>query len=120
MNQQRAATQHKRIIGRPFPPGVSGNPLGRRLLGKRAQQLADEMSRDFGGFDALTGVQKVMMRRAATLLAKSETANDPDAQVRLTNCAVRVLGNLRNGRRHRAPISLDEHLAQIAAEGHAP
>ena len=119
MKQAISASKH-RVIGRPFPPGVSGNPLGRRLLSKRAQQLADEMSADFGGFHMLTGVQQVMMRRAATLFAKSETANNPDDAVRLTNCACRVLGNLRNGRRHRAPISLDEHLAQVAAESRAP
>jgi hypothetical protein len=88
--KQRSAAPDKRTVGRPFLPGVSGNPLCRRLLSKRAQQLADEMSADFGGFDKLRGVQQVMMRRAATLFARSETANNPDDAVRLTNCACRV------------------------------
>ena len=58
MKQQSTATQKKRVIGRPFPPGVSGNLEGRRLLSKRAQQLANSMSADFGGFDKLTGVRR--------------------------------------------------------------
>jgi len=78
MKQQSTATQKKRVIGRPFPPGVSGNLEGRRLLSKRAQQLADSMSADFGGFDKLTGVQQTMMRQARTLFAKAEKAKNPD------------------------------------------
>jgi hypothetical protein len=119
MKQHSAAAPEKRIIGTPFQPGVSGNPLGRSILSKRAQQLADEMSRDFGGFDALTGVQKTMMRQACTLFAKAEKASNVDDVTRLVNCACRVLGSLRNGRRKHVPISLDEHLAQVVAEGGA-
>jgi hypothetical protein len=112
--------QARRVVGTPYPPGVSGNPLGRAILSKRAQALADEMSRDFGGFDNLTGVQKTMMRQACTLFAKAERASNVDDVTRLVNCACRVLGSLRNGRRLHRPISLDEHLAQVVAEGGAP
>jgi len=99
---------------------VSGNPAGRALLSKRAQQLVDEMSADFGGFSELTGVQKTMMRQACTLFAKAERAKKPTDAVRLVNAGCRVLGSLRNGRRSHRPISLDEHLAQIVAEGRVP
>jgi hypothetical protein len=118
MKQQATATA-PRVIGTPYPKGVSGNPLGRALLSRRAQQLVDEMARDFGGYDALTGVQRTMLRSACTLFARAEKSSNVDEAVRMTNCAVRVLGNLRNGRRKHTPISLDEHLAAVVAENGA-
>lgn len=108
---------------KPYPKGVSGNPAGRALLSKRAQQLVDEMSADFGprGFDELTGVQKTMLRQACVLFARAERARNTEDAVKLVNAGCRVLGSLRNGRRkNHHEISLDEHLAQAVAEGNAP
>lgn len=42
-------------------------------------------------------------------MAKGECEKKAEDQVRLTNCAVRLLGSLRNGR---APVSWRERLAE--------
>jgi hypothetical protein len=89
------------------------------MIGKRAQQLCDEMSVDFGprGIDELTGVQKTMLRQAGVLFAKAERAKSVDDNSRLVNAGCRVLGSLRNGRRkNHHEVDLEEHLRQIVAE----
>lgn len=118
MKQQTTASE-KRIVGKPFVKGKSGNPFGRAILTKQTQRLVDEMSRDFGGVAKLTNIQRTMLIQSARLFIKAERAKDPRDTVRLTNCAVRVLGNLRNGQRKHTPISLDEHLASVVAENGA-
>lgn len=41
--QQNISTQAKRVIGRPFPPGVSGNPNGRPKKGTALTDVMREM-----------------------------------------------------------------------------
>jgi hypothetical protein len=90
-----------------------GNPVGRRLQGKRFTELLDGLAAVFGGASGLTSVQTIMLGQAARLLMRAERERNAEDAVRLSNAAVRILGSLRNGRRKPAPptMSLDEHLA---------
>ncbi len=119
MIQQRQAAneQQSKQRGRPWPPGTSGNLAGRRLQGKRFTELFDGMAADYGGVDALTSVQRVMLSQACRLLMRAERERIAEDAVRLSNAALRMLGALQNGRKKPAPpvLSLDEHLT--LAEG---
>lgn len=76
------------------------------------------MAADFGGADALTSVQRVMLAQSVRLLMRAEREKNAEDAVRLSNAAIRMLGTLRNGRRRPAAPSLAEHLraAELAAE----
>jgi hypothetical protein len=112
------STQRRR--GRPFTPGVSGNPKGdvAKTIRERAAELRTVIVSDFDG-EALTAIDGVLLDRACMLLARSERLHrtkDVDAGIRMTSEARRILQSLR---RHRAsapkPLSLDEHLAAAEA-----
>jgi hypothetical protein len=120
-NEQRAPQRHK-PRGRPWPPGVSGNPDGARTRGKRFAELYDNMAADFGGAKALTSVQAVMLAQSVRLLMRAEREKNAEDAVRLSNAAMRMLGTLRNGRRKAAAptLSLRERLAAEAEAEAAP
>jgi hypothetical protein len=99
--------------GRPFPKGVSGNPHGSGSVRTRAAELYAEMAVDFG---TLTAVDRVLLRRASLLLARSErirSARDADVSLRMSSEARRTLMTLR---RHHAAAPRDEPvLSQVLA-----
>ena len=123
-DQQVAPT--RRVRGRPFPPGVSGNPLGRRVKSQRFVELYDGLAEPYGGPERLTTFQRVMLAQAVRLLMRAERTRDADMAVRLTNAGCRALAAVQSGPNPRKPVppkppvpSLAEHLARTA-EGNAP
>jgi hypothetical protein len=129
MKQQGSASEQKprRVYGRPFVPGVSGNPLGRARRTPRFAELYDGIAADYGGPAALTTLQRTVLAQGVRLMIRAERAQNADMAVRLTHAAARMLAALQHG--GTAPRSpppkpplktLDEHLAEIAAESRAP
>jgi hypothetical protein len=69
------------------------------------------MALDFGGVDALTAVQRVMLSQACRLLMRAEREKSAEDAVRLSNAATRMLASLRDGRR-RKPVAPVETFAE--------
>jgi hypothetical protein len=122
--ESAATTQasKQRPRGRPFAPGVSGNPRGdvmKTVRARAAELRATIVTDDLKG--ALSAIDNVLLDRAVLLLAKSERLHmtkHVDAGIRMTSEARRILQSLR--RHHAAappttPVSLDEHLARAEA-----
>jgi hypothetical protein len=81
------STQRRR--GRPFAPGVSGNPKGdvAKTIRGRAAELRAVIASDFDG-EALTAIDGALLDRACILLARSERLHrttDVDAGIRMTS-----------------------------------
>ncbi len=96
-----------------FAPGASGNPLGRESRAAklaRRDARAAELAAEFGGLDALTAVERVMIQQAAELLlGNPRSAED---KVRYANTIARLLGAVRKRRGEREPhVPLRERLA---------
>lgn len=91
--------------------GESGNPLGSRLLNARADAIFTEVRGDF--VDDLSAVDTVLLRQACRLLARGERLRDPDAAVRLSSEARRILASLRRKASKQVP---EDTLADIVAE----
>ncbi len=108
-------TQHRKPRGRPWPKGTSGNPSGSRV-NTRAVVLFAEMAADFGGVDALSGVDRAMLMQACRLMARGARAKAADDAVRLTSEARRILQSLRKPVPRKSGPSLSEYLV---ASGHA-
>lgn len=122
MTQSSAAAEQKneqrpKPNGRPWPPGVSGNPSGRKL-GKRYLALFADLARDLGGEDALTGIDRALLGQAVGLMVRAEKVRDTDDAVRLANASARLLANLRKTKHQREPAgpTLEEHIAKLARE----
>jgi len=121
VTQPRAAAEQESgrrpgLRGKPWPPGVSGNPTGSRTS-KRALALFDAMAADFGGADALSAIDKTMLAQACRLLVRSERARDADIAVRLSNASARLLAGLRKTKRQPASgPTLAQYLAGKAAQ----
>jgi hypothetical protein len=79
-------------------PGVSGNPSG-SIKSKRYLQLHAEIVADLGGDNALTGIDRVIIGQAVTLLIRAEKVPDTNIAVRAANTATRLLASLRNTKR---------------------
>jgi hypothetical protein len=92
----------RKLRGRPWPPGTSGNPNGRRSMSKRAAMLFQALAADFGGVDALSAIDRALLEQGCRLLVRAERAKDADAVVRLSSEARRGLVALRR-RRESAP-----------------
>lgn len=99
----RQGKQRLKPRGRPWLPGVSGNPSGNVITkaSKRAAELFDTLLADFGG--DLTAVDRAMLEQACRLMVRSERVKDPDSAVRLSNASARLLMNLRKMRGKREP-----------------
>jgi hypothetical protein len=90
------STQRRR--GRPFEPGVSGNPKGdvAKTIRGRAAELRAVIVSDLN--EALPAIDSVLLDRACILLARSERLHrtkDVDAGIRMTSEARRLLMALR-------------------------
>lgn len=95
-------------------PGVSGNPSG-SIKSKRYLELHAEIVSDLGGESALTGIDRVIIGQAVTLLIRAEKIPDTNIAVRAANAATRLLASLRNRRHRREPKgpTLAEYLASL-------
>ena len=92
--------------GRPFPPGVSGNPLGPfAVVSKRVAEVFDLMAADF---EDLTGIDRLQLQQAARLHVRAEKTKNPDIAVRASNAASRMLASLSKKRRKRGRPPLRE------------
>ena len=87
-----------------FQPGKSGNPAGRlsnKAKQERIEAQARELAVEFGGFDALSPVDRVLITHAAMLvLRKPRSAEDV---VRVCNAVQRLLGGLSKRKRKPEP-----------------
>jgi hypothetical protein len=92
-----APPEEKPRRGRPFPPGISGNPEGLRVRGRRFGQLYDDIAASFGGVSDLSPFQKILLRQGVRLLVKAEKEKDPDLAVRLSNACMRALAGMQHG-----------------------
>jgi hypothetical protein len=105
MDQAVAATEQQadqpKPRGRPFSPGVSGDPTGGRatkaLIKQRIAELVEEWSADFEG--RLTGIERSLLEQAARLLIRAERTHNPDICVRASSVAQRMLAAVRNKKR---------------------
>jgi hypothetical protein len=106
---QDEARRGRTKLGR-FLPGVSGNPAGSRLKGKRLTELFDALAAEFGELDA---VERTLLEQACRLLTKGARVADPDQAVRLANASTRLLLAMRKARDKRPPAgpTLAEYLA---------
>jgi hypothetical protein len=107
MQQRGQRHEQQRVRGRPFPPGVSGNPQGRISRAEqraRRDALVLELAGELGGIDALTPSARVLLTQCADLLMrKAATAED---HVRIVNSVDRILRSLR--RQH--AVKRDQHV----------
>jgi hypothetical protein len=109
-----------KLRGRPFSPGVSGDPTGGRatkaLIKQRIAELVEEWSADFEG--RLTGIERSLLEQAARLLIRAERTHNPDIAVRASSVAQRMLASVRNKKRKRAGRPpLREQLAEAESVG---
>jgi hypothetical protein len=107
--QQTTTVEHedkqsrKRPRGKPWPKGVSGNPLGRQVTSKRVATLYAELADDLGGEAALSVIDRVTLLQACRLLVRSERTQDGDLALRLSNASARLLAALRKYQRKHEP-----------------
>jgi hypothetical protein len=79
-----------------FHPGVSGNPAGRLSNKARAERIeakARELAVEFGGYEQMSPVDRVLLTQAATLLMR-RPKNAEDV-VRVSNSIARLLLSLQ-------------------------
>jgi hypothetical protein len=81
-DQSRAMCHCPPGSARPFRQGERANPNGSAAPRVRADRLFQLMLADFG---ELSATDQILLRRAASLLARSERVLDSDAAVRLTS-----------------------------------
>lgn len=111
--------QRPKPRGRPWPPGVSGNPFG-RTLGKRYFTLFGDLARDLGGEAALTGIQRALLGQACQLMVRSEQVRVADDAVRLANAAQRILTTLTAKRTSSKQLGPDSLRAYAASKYSVP
>jgi hypothetical protein len=95
--------------------GVSGNPRG-LPSGMSVAVVYDQLLAEFVESN-LSAADKTMPRLAAQMVAKASRTRLPDAQTRLTNTSLRIIGRLRSTkalRRPRAPWGNREKTAPAA------
>jgi hypothetical protein len=87
-----------------FRRGQSGNPAGRlsnAAKQARVEAKARELATEFGGYDALSPVDRVLITQAAALvMRRPRSAEDI---VRVANTVQRLLGGLGKRKRKREP-----------------
>jgi hypothetical protein len=106
---EQSDVRQRKLSGRPWPPGTSGNLNGRGSMNKRAAALFEVLSADFCGADTtLSAIDRALLEQACRLLVRAERECDADAAVRLTSEARRGLMALR---RHGASVPREEPMA---------
>jgi len=102
--------------GRQWPPGVSGNPLGATAYRRSAAELFAEMVGDFGGVDALSATDRVLLAHGCRLLVRAGRVRDHDIALRMSGEARRVLAGLRKRQPAPKPETPAEYLTRRVAE----
>jgi hypothetical protein len=98
--QEVTAISQRPVRGRPFPPGQSGNPLGRNSSAIRLKQsIAEHYSVLLADFPNPTPAEGLLLQQCARLLARIERMRVKD-----TDLVVRGLGTVR-----RFLVSLHRH-----------
>jgi hypothetical protein len=123
MDQTAAATEQQadqpKPRGRPFSPGVSGDPTGgaatKALIKQRVAELVEEWSADFEG--RLTAIERSLLQQAARLLIRAERTHDPDIAVRASGTSARMLASVRNKKRKPGRSSLRDRVAALVTDG---
>ena len=97
-----------------FAKGTSGNAAGRPNIGRRASELFDALSGDFG---ELSATDAILLRQAALLLARAERVSSikqVDVGLRMSGEARRLLQVLR--RNAPAPVAPIEVVRRYRGE----
>lgn len=89
-----ANDQQRKVHGRPFARGVSGNPGGRPSNGRRHRELYAELALGYGGEAALSAIERIWLDKATDQLVRAERTKSDDENVRLLNSAKRLLAPL--------------------------
>jgi hypothetical protein len=79
--QHEQQSEQRRLYGRPFPSGTSGNPGGRMSKAKRRELVkvrAEEIAGEFGGFDRLSPCEQILVAQAAELLCRRQPKTHED------------------------------------------
>jgi hypothetical protein len=92
--------QRRKVPGRPFVRGQSGNTAGKRS--GRWLQLHDRIMADFAGIP-LTGYDTALIELAISLMVKADRVANPDRAARATNSACRLLDKVRAKPRPKSP-----------------
>src|SRR5262249_8259552 len=98
--QRRPHPNAGRLWGTPFQPGNSGNPYGKSKT-RREQLIAEQMAEiavEFGGVEALSPGDRVLLRGAAEELISPARPHNHEARTRSANIISRALSTIR---RHR-------------------
>ena len=101
-----------------FRPGESGNPAGSLSAKARQDRIearARELAVEFGGYDTLSPVDRVLVEQAAQLLLRKPRAGWD--VIRHANSVQRLLATVRRHCPRKAdarPPSLDEYLDRKA------
>jgi hypothetical protein len=105
MQQAEQRTHQHRVRGRPFPPGVSGNPGGKLSAAERRSRLdhmVEQWVAELGG--RVGTAERMLLRRAAELSLVRPHRNED--HVRTVNAVSRLLaqaGFRKNRPRRRQP-----------------
>ncbi len=91
LQQQTDSEQRTKQRGRPWPPGVSGNPGGQRAMRDRAAQTFGELVSERGGEMALQPTDLLRLQQAALLIERSKRTRDAGVAVKAANAADRLL-----------------------------
>jgi hypothetical protein len=111
-----SALAAKRVPGRPFRPGQSGNPGG---VPKRQQVLFDAVASEFGGEAQLTALEHEYVTRAAEQLRRADRERNNAEYVRLTRSAALLIDRVRDMRRERQPAAVGSDLDAYLRKGAA-
>jgi hypothetical protein len=116
VQQPDQQAEQRRVVGRPFPPGVSGNPEGKSKAARRARQdaIIARWAEPFGGTAALKPVEIDLLRQAADLTMSRPTRTED--RVRVSNAVSKILAQVgfcdKRRRREPAPSpTLRQYLA---------
>jgi hypothetical protein len=77
-------------LGR-FRRGNNARLVGAEAKAVRLAALYSELAADYGGEDQLTATGRLMLEQACRLKLRAEGVKDPNAVVRLSNAAARLL-----------------------------
>jgi hypothetical protein len=99
--EQRSALRSSdgRSVGRPFPPGRSGNPRGSLTVAERKAMIearARELAEPFGGWQRMTALDRTYLIEASELLARRPHSHEH--RVRCMNAVTRLIGSVERRR----------------------